>query len=178
MDPTMTNACQDVYADAVYNRTHRTLLPHMAHMTSSAPNALYGPEDLMNTALVMCSQNQFVATAIRMMARHGMRTMTGQRFLQLLGAQPPDDMLETSLDMLESTIPVLKESGRLGGPVKVGVDEILLERYGVKKTRTQGREEEERDQPFRGIHHHADSLPQGPGDDKRISDRKRGEPDA
>ena len=110
----------------------------MAHMTSSAPNALYGPEDLMDTALAMCSKNLFVATAIRMMARHGMHTMTGQRFLQLLGAQPPDDMLETSLDILESTIPILKESGRLGGPVRVGVDEILLERYDVKKPEHKG----------------------------------------
>ena len=136
MDPLMTNARHDVSTDAVYNRTRRTLLPHMAHMTSSAPNALYGPEDLLNTALAMCNQNQFVTTAIRAMMRHGVHIMTEQRFLQLLGAQPPDDMLETSLDILESTIPVLKESGRLGGQVRVGVGEILLERYDVKNPNT------------------------------------------
>ena len=134
----MTNTRQDVYADAVHNRTRRTLLPHLAHMASSAPSALYGPVDLMNTALAMCSRNQFVATSIQAMARHGMRTMTGQRLLQLLGEQPPDYMLGTSLDMLESTIPVLKESGRLGGPVRVGVDEILLERYDGKKPEHKG----------------------------------------
>lgn len=36
-------------------------------MASNAPNALYGPEDLMNTVLAMCSQNQFVATCVRAM---------------------------------------------------------------------------------------------------------------
>ena len=116
----------------------RTLLPHVAHMASSAPNALYGPDDLLDTTLAMCSQNQFVATCIRAMVRHGARTMTGQRFLQLLGAQPPDHMLETSLDILESTIPALRESGRLGGPVRVGVDEVLLERYDGKKPEHKG----------------------------------------
>lgn len=129
----MTNTRQDAYTGAVYNRMRRTLLPHMAHMASAAPNALYGPGDLMDTTLAMCSQNQFVATCVRAMARHRTRTMTGQRFLQLLGAQPPDGMLEASMNILESTAAILKESGRLGGPVRVGVDEVLLERYDGKK---------------------------------------------
>ena len=115
-----------------------TLLPHISHITSPAPNALYGPEDLMDTMLAMCTQNQFVATCVRAMGRRGAPTMTGQRFLQLLGAQRPDDALETSLDILESAAQVLKESGRLGGPVKVGVDEILLERYDEKKPEHKG----------------------------------------
>ena len=115
-----------------------TLLPHVAGMASSAPNALYGPGDLMNMTLAMCSQNQFVATCVRAMRRHRARTMTGQRFLQLLGAQQPDNMLETSLNILESTAAVLRESGRLGGPVRVGVDEILLERYDGKKPEHKG----------------------------------------
>ena len=58
----MTNARQDAYTEAVYNRMRHTLLPHVAGMASSAPNALYGPGDLMNMTLAMCSQNQFVAT--------------------------------------------------------------------------------------------------------------------
>ena len=116
----------------------RTLLPHMAHMASAAPNALYGPGDLMDMTLAMCSQNQFVATCVRAMARHRTRTMTGQRFLQLLGAQPPDGMLEASMNILESTAAILKESGRLGGPVRVGVDEVLLERYDGKKPEHKG----------------------------------------
>ena len=116
----------------------RTLLPHMAHLASSAPNALYGPEDLMDMTLAMCSQNQFVATCVRAMARHRTRTMTGQRFLQLLGAHPPDGMLETSMNILESTAATLRESGRLGGPVRVGVDEVLLERYDGKKPEHKG----------------------------------------
>ena len=110
----------------------------MAPMTSNAPNALYGPEDLLNTVLAMCSQNQFVATCVRAMVRRRAPTMTGQRLLQLLGAQPPDRMLEASLDILESTIPVLRESGRLDGPVRVGVDEVLLERYDAKKPEHKG----------------------------------------
>ncbi|MBI1658870.1 MAG: transposase [Thaumarchaeota archaeon] len=110
----------------------------MAHLASSAPNALYGPEDLMDMTLAMCSQNQFVATCVRAMARHRTRTMTGQRFLQLLGAQPPDEMLEASLNILESTAAILRESGRLGGPVRVGVDEVLLERYDGKKPEHKG----------------------------------------
>ncbi len=116
----------------------RTMLPHMAHLASAAPNALYGPQDLMDVALAMCSQNQFVATCVRAMARRRVQTMTGQRFLQLLGAQPPDGMLEMSLDILESSTAILKESGRLGGPVRVGVDEILLERYDGKKPEHKG----------------------------------------
>lgn len=72
----------------------RTLLPHISHIPSSAPNALYGPEDVMDTMLTMCTRNEFVATCVRMMARRGAPTMTGQRLLQLLGAQPPDDALE------------------------------------------------------------------------------------
>ena len=115
-----------------------TLLPHMAHMASSAPNALYGPEDLMNITLAMCSQNQFAAMCVRAMRRHGQQTMTGQRFLHLLGAQPPDDMLEASLNILESSALVLKESGRLGGPVRMGVDEVLLGRYDGKKPEHKG----------------------------------------
>ncbi|MCE2509249.1 MAG: hypothetical protein J4G04_08170, partial [Nitrosopumilaceae archaeon] len=138
MDPPMTNARQDAYTEAVYNRMRRTLLPHVAGMASSAPNALYGPEDLMNMILAMCSQNQFVATCVRAMRRHRARTMTGQRFLQLLGAQPPDSMLETSLNILESTAAILEWSGRLGGPVRVGVDEILLKRYDGKKPEHKG----------------------------------------
>ena len=138
MDPAMTNARHDAHAGAVYNRIRRTLLPHVAHLASSAPNALYGPGDLMDVALAMCSQNQFVATCVRAMARHRTRTMTGQRFLQLLGAQTPDDTLEKSLDMLESTAAMLRASGRLGGPVRVGVDEILLERYDGKKPEHKG----------------------------------------
>ena len=58
---------------------HRTLLPHMAHMASSAPNALYGPEDLMDMTLAMCSQNQFVAACFRAMVRHRTRTMTRRK---------------------------------------------------------------------------------------------------
>ena len=114
------------------------LLPHVSHIPSSAPNALYGAEDVLDTMLAMCTQNQFVATCVRMMARHGAPTMTGQRLLQLLGAQPPDDALEASLNALESTALIVKESGRLGGPVKVGVDEILLERYDEKKPEHKG----------------------------------------
>ena len=117
---------------------HCTLLPHISHIASSAPNALYGPEDLMDIMLAMCTQNQFVATCVRMMGRHGAPIMTGQRFLQIVGAQRPDDALETSMDILESAALALKESGRLGGPVRVGVDEILLERYDKKKPEHRG----------------------------------------
>ena len=133
MDPIMTNARQDAYTDAVYNQMRRTLLPHVAPMTSNAPNVLYGLGDLMNTVLAMCSQNQFVTTCVRAMVRRRVPTMTEQRLLQLLGAQPPGHMLETALDILESIILVLRESGRLGGPVRVSVDEVLLERYDAKK---------------------------------------------
>ena len=116
----------------------RTLLPHISHITSSAPNALYGPEDLMDAMLTMCAKSQFVATCVRAMKRRGAPTMTGQRFLQMVGAQRSDDALETSLNILESAALALKESGRLGGPVKVGVDEILLERYDRKKSEHKG----------------------------------------
>ena len=110
-----------------------TLPSHISHITSPAPNALYGPEDLMDVMLAMCTQNQFVATCVRAMGRRGAPTMTGQQFLQLPGAQRPDDALETSLNIPESAAQILKESGRLGGPVKVGVDEIFREGYDGKK---------------------------------------------
>ena len=54
----------------------------------------------MDTTLALCLKNRFVATCVRAMGRRGRQTMTGQRFLQLLGAQPPDDVLKLSLNML------------------------------------------------------------------------------
>ena len=64
---------------------------------------------------------------------------SGQRVLQLLGAQRPDDAPETSQGgILESAALVLKEPGRLDGPAKVGIGEIFPERYGGGKARAQG----------------------------------------
>ena len=56
---------------------HCALFPYMAHMALSAPNALYGPEDLMRTTLAMILQNQSVATYVRTMVSHRARTMIG-----------------------------------------------------------------------------------------------------
>lgn len=128
----MTDMCNDAYKEAVYSRLRGILLVYLSQITSPAPNALYGPEDLLDALLGLCSRNQFVATCMRAMRRHGVRAMTGQRLLQLLGGIPRDDMLEISLGILEESAALLKKSGRLGGPVRLAVDEHLLERYDKK----------------------------------------------
>lgn len=84
---------------------------------------------------------------------------SGQRVLQLLGAQRPDDAPETSQGgILESATLVLKEPGRLDGPAKVGIGEIFPERYGGGKARAQGG----RNQPLWWVRYDAGSLPRDP----------------
>ena len=92
----------------------------------------------MNATLATRSKNQYAAMCVRALERHGRQTMTGQRFLQPLGAQPPDNMLQISLNMLEPSALAVRESGRLDGPVRVGVDGILLERCDGKKPERKG----------------------------------------
>ena len=55
--------------------------------------------------------------------------MTNQRFLQLLGAIPDDEMLELCLDMVAESAQVVIKAGRLSGEVTIAVDEILVPRF-------------------------------------------------
>ena len=70
-----------------------------------------------------------VATTIRAMNRRFNHTMTGHRFLQLLGGLSPDEMLKLCLDMMDACTRMMVETGRLAGEVVLAVDEHLIPWY-------------------------------------------------
>ena len=105
--------------------------PYIAPLMSQSPNAKYGPDDMLDVLLQLCSQNMYVSTGIEIMSEYR-SCMTSQRVLQLLGEKNLDYMLDHVLDMLDAAARLLKESGRLGGPVVLAVDDHLIERYDKK----------------------------------------------
>ena len=113
----------------VYRRLFEIVHPALERIASTAPNAKYGPTDLYHVAIAQCNKNDTVAPTVRMMRRRFSGVMTNQRFLQLLGAIPDDEMLELCLDMIEASAQVVIDVGRLSGEVTMAVDEILVPRF-------------------------------------------------
>lgn len=140
--PIISMASSDAKEEQYDAKVHRTLLDTLgsiiAPLTSSAPNAKYGPADLVNIGIALCKHNTFVAPTVRTMKRNDIATMTRQRFLQILGQQDPDMMLECCLDMLEAGVMRLKETGRLDKPITMAMDEHGIEYYGKNRSYTKG----------------------------------------
>ena len=140
--PSINMARADAQKVQYEAKVHRTLLDTLssviAPLTSSAPNAKYVPDDLVNVGITMCKHNTFVAPTMRTMKRNNIDTMTRQRFLQILGQQDPDIMLECCLDMLEAGVIKLKETGRLDEPITIAMDEHCIPYYGKERSYTKG----------------------------------------
>lgn len=122
----MTQKHLDAY---VYDKLFRMVQPAFERIASPAPNAKYGPLDLYHIAIAQCNENKTVAPTVRMMKRRFKGVMTNQRFLQLLGAIPEDEMLELCLDLIEASAQMVVDLGRLSGEVTIAVDEILVPRF-------------------------------------------------
>lgn len=109
------------------------VLPHIiARFVSTAPNAKYTPQDVLRVSMSLCQHSETVAPTIRKMDRRDMDVMTGQRFLQILGAVPIKDMQGICHDMLETSVKAVAETGRLSGNLTIGVDDHLIPRFDKK----------------------------------------------
>ena len=126
------------FSREAYGHLCAAVLPVIGALASPSPNAKYSALDVLNVALSQCRANGFVATAIEAMRKRGVRTMTGQRFLQLLGKRDPDDMLEICGDMLEATVKMLAEAGMLKGKRVFAVDEHGIPYYGKERFDAKG----------------------------------------
>lgn len=127
------NNTQKKFSETAYNRICEVTLPIINSLASSAPNAKYTAQDILDVALTMSHDKSYAAPAIRAMKRRQANVMTGQRFLQLLGSRTSDDMLEVSLDMLEAAVKAMVDTGKLGGSHTVAIDVHLKPRYDKNK---------------------------------------------
>ena len=121
------------FSREAYGRPCAAVLSVIGALASPSPNAKYSALDILNVALSQCHANDFVATTVRAMRKRGVKTMTGQRFLQLLGKRDPDETLEICGDMLEAAVKMLAEAGRLKGNLVLAVDEHGIPYYGKKR---------------------------------------------
>ena len=119
---------QPQFSREAYDRLCSAVLPVIDVLASPAPNAKYTARDILDVALAQCNANDFVAPSVRKMRRRGANGMTGQRFLQLLGAPDSAEMLEICGDMLEAGVKPLVKAGRLKGKVVVAADEHTIPR--------------------------------------------------
>lgn len=104
-----------------YAQMRRVLLPHTTHVAPQAPNARYGAGDYW-TRSWPCALQPVRGPDLLVAAEPRRLNHDLQRFLQILGRTPSDDMLETGGDILEASVGLVAGSGRLNGPVKVAVD--------------------------------------------------------
>ena len=126
------------FSREAYGHLCAAVLSVIGVLASPSPNAKYSALDILNVALSQCHANDFVSTTIRAMRRSGVKTMTGQRFLQLLGKRDPDEMLEICGDMLEAAVRRLAEAGRLKGKLVLAVDEHGIPYYGKERSDARG----------------------------------------
>ena len=126
------------FSREAYDHLCAAVLPVIGALASPSPNAKYSALDVLNVALSQCHANGFVATTIEAMRKRGIKTMTGQRFLQLLGKRDPDDMLEICGDMLEAAVKTLAKAGRLKEKRVFAVDEHGIPYYGKNRSDAKG----------------------------------------
>ena len=129
---------QPQFSREAYGHLCSAVLPVIGPLVSPSPNAKYTALDILNVALSQCHANDSVATTVRSMRSHGVNAMTGQRFLQLLGARDHDEMLEICGDMPEAGVRPLAKAGLLNGKVVVAADEHAMPYYGKKNPHTKG----------------------------------------
>ena len=128
------NVCEEQREAAICNKLRATLLPILDRIVSKNPNAKYTAWDVLDVAMSQCREGKTVAPTLRMMRRRGMHTMTGQRFLQLLGGAGHDRMLELGQDMVDASCRAGVETGQLNNEVDVGGDEHKIP-WHTKKNR-------------------------------------------
>ena len=126
------------FSREAYGHLCAAVLPVIGDLASPSPNAKYSALDILNVALSQCRANGFVSTTVRAMGKRGVKTMTGQRFLQLLGKRDPDEMLEICGDMLEAAVGRLAEAGRLKGKLVLAADEHGIPYHGKDRSDAKG----------------------------------------
>ena len=136
--PFIMNLCEMQRQATIHGKMLAVLLPFLSRIASPSPNAIYTPKDLLDVAISLCALRKPVATTIRAMNRRFNQTMTGQRFLQLLGGLSPDEMLKMCLDMTDACTKMMVETGRLAGEVVIAVDEHLIPWYTKKNGYSKG----------------------------------------
>ena len=126
------------FSREAYGRPCAAVLPVIGALASPSPTTKYSALDVLNVALSQCYANDFVATSIEAMDKRGVKTMTGQRFLQLLGRRDPGDMLEICSDVPGAAVKMLAEAGRLKGSLVLAVDEHGIPYYGKERSGAKG----------------------------------------
>lgn len=119
---------QPQFSREAYDRLCSAVLSVIRALASPAPNAKYAARYILDIALSQCNANDFVAPAMRKMRRHGAGTMTGQRFLQLLGKPDPTEVLEICGGVLEAGTKPLVKADKLKGKATAAVDEHAISR--------------------------------------------------